>query len=165
MAELAGTGGPRLDETWYPPTWRGRPPSMPWTDWQVWQRYLISPHALYERYAYDALLPVQSPPASVTDPAMRKMWLENTGKRIDAIGRIGDAYTILEVRELATWQTLGQVLGYQTLAELHFPGDIWTRPVIVADAIAAGVEPAIRAQGVGLVLVPAPELAPATRPA
>jgi hypothetical protein len=127
---------------------------MPWGDWQIWQRYLISPHALYERYAYDVMIELVSPPAHVVDPGMRKMWIENNAKRMDAVGRRGEVLTILEVRDVASWQTLGQVLGYQTLAELHYPAEQWTRPVIVAGGVHAGVEPAIRAQGVGLVLVP-----------
>ncbi len=135
---------------------------MPWTDWQIWQRYLISPAALYERYAYDVLIDIVEAPAEITDPAMRRMWRENRGKRIDAVGRKADVLTVLEVRELATWQTLGQVLGYQTLVELHFPLEIWSRPMIICGAIAAGVEPAVRAQHVELIVVPAPAPVPAT---
>jgi hypothetical protein len=126
---------------------------MPWTDWQVWQRFLTSPAALFDRYAYDVLLAVGPPPAGVADPAMLKMWRENTSKRIDAVGKKGDVLTIIEVRELATWQTIGQVLGYQTLAELEFTDEHWSRPLILTGAVAPGVEPAIRAQHITLVVV------------
>ena len=138
---------------------------MPWGDWQIWQRYLVSPHALFDAYAYDVMIEVVSPPASEIDPRIRKMWVENNAKRMDAVGRRGDVLTILEVRDVASWQTLGQVLGYQVLAELHYPGERWSRPMIVAGGVHAGVEPAIRAQGVGLIVVPLPALAPAAAPA
>ena len=143
----------KIDDTWYPPSWRGRPASMPWSDWQIWQRWIVSELALYERYAYDVLLDVAPVPSTVIDPAMRRMWRENTAKRIDAVGRRGDASTIIEVRELATWQTIGQVLGYQTLAELQYSEELWTRPLIVTGGVALGVEPAIRAQHITLALV------------
>jgi len=138
---------------------------MPWGDWQIWQRYLVSPAALYDAYAYDIMIPIVSPPASVTDASMRKMWVENNAKRIDAVGRRGGVYTILEIRDIATWQTLGQVLGYQELARLHFPGDTWSPPVIIAGDVAAGLRPVLAAQGVALVLAPAPASSPAVAPA
>jgi len=127
---------------------------MPWTDYQIWQRFLLSSSALFDSYSYDVLLSIGAPPASVADPAMLRMWRENTSKRMDAVARKGDVLTIIEVRELATWQTIGQVLGYQTLAEREFADEHWSRPMIVTGGIAAGVEPAIHAQHITLIVLP-----------
>ena len=144
----------RLIETFYPPTWRGRPASMPWTDWQIWQRFLASSGALYDSYSYDVMLSAGEPAPLGTDAAMLKMWRENTAKRIDAVGKKAGVYTIIEVRDECTWQTLGQVLGYQALAELEFDGDTWSRPLIVCGTINTGIRPAITAQGINLLILP-----------
>lgn len=129
---------------------------MPWTDWLVWQRFLASPAALYDSYSYDVMLTTGAPAPPGTTPAMAKMWYENTAKRIDAVGKKADALTIIEVRDQCTWQTIGQVLGYQALAAQEFNDDLWTLPLIVCSTLNTGVEPALRAQHINFVLLPPP---------
>jgi len=137
----------------YPPTWRGRPPSMPWSDWQVWQRFLVSSYALYDAYAYDVeLVAPQSLPANLT-PQMQQMWLRNNAKRIDAIGERGGIRTLIEVRALATFQTIGQILGYQTLFPDAFPGVTISAPMIVCSSAADQIPKIAAAQGITLAIV------------
>lgn len=73
---------------------------------------------------------------------------------MDAVAKKGDALTIIEVRDLCTWQTLGQVLGYQTLAQDEFNDELWTRPLVVCSALNSGIEPALIAQRISYYVVP-----------
>lgn len=143
----------RLAETWYPPTWRGRPASMPWGDWQIWQRFVESPAALYDSYAYDVMIHIDAQIPPDLEENIRRMWLENTAKRVDVVARKAEILTVIEVRELTTWQTMGQVLGYQTLFAAAYAEEQLSPPMIVTGGVAAGIEPAIRAQNITLTIV------------
>ena len=106
-----------------------RPQGMVWEDWQAWEPWLRGPGQRWSEYAYDVELLTQPIPNGEADPAMIRMWLRNTAKRIDAVGRTAAGYTIFEARRRAGWSAIAQLLGYRDLWLMNFPalplGDLW----------------------------------------
>lgn len=125
----------RLDQ-WYPATWTRRPPGMVWEDWQPWAAWLLTTEAQAYEYAYDVELPVQTAPASETDPAMRRSFERSNARRIDAVGRIGGEYTIFEARRFTGWSAIAQLEGYKMLWPLFFPTDPTPELVLITERIA-----------------------------
>ena len=123
-------------DKFYPASWARRPPGMIWEDWQPWQSWLRSPEAQAYEYAYDVELPVHSAPASETDPALRRSFERSNARRIDAVGRIGDRYTIFEARRFTGWSAIAQLQGYALLWPLFHPNLPAPDLVLVTERIA-----------------------------
>jgi hypothetical protein len=131
-----------IDETnWQKPSWARKPPGMVWEDWQAWRPWLIGPGQRWPEYAYDIELLTQPFPTGETDPAMIKMWMRNTSKRIDAVARTAAGYTIFEARRIAGWSAVAQLLGYRDLWLINFPalplGDLWLITENIDDTVRA----------------------------
>ena len=75
---------------------------MVWEDWQPWQAWLRTDEAQRFEYAYDVELHINVAPASETDPAMRRSFERSNARRIDAVGRVDDRYTIFEARRTSS---------------------------------------------------------------
>lgn len=106
---------------WYPPSWARQPPGMPWDDWAAWQPFMQGPGAAWPEYAYNVRLAVGDPDEPPANVAALEMWRELTAKRIDALGRRGNRYTIFEARRISGWSAIAQLLGYRTLWQLNYP--------------------------------------------
>lgn len=105
----------------FPNTWNGRPQSMPVGDWVVWQRFLTKFRYDWPEYAYDVELEGSSQAAPDVDPTMRRTWARMIAKRIDVLAFRPAGVTIIEARTRATWQSLGQIIGYRYLLQKQQP--------------------------------------------
>lgn len=105
----------------YPANWVRKPPGMVWEDWQAWAPFLRDHGGNWSGYSYDVELYTQPMPATETDPAIIRMWLRNTAKRIDAVGWVDDRADIFEARRFAGWSAIAQLLGYRDLWNINFP--------------------------------------------
>lgn len=106
--------------------WRGadftrRPEGMLYDDWQPWQAWLKTPDAQTQLYAYNVRLSSGAAPSSIANPDDARLWQQLTDKRIDAVGRAADRFTIYEARRITGWSAIGQLLGYCQLWRLNFP--------------------------------------------
>ena len=126
---------------WHAPSWLRQPPGMVWEDWQAWEPWLRGPGQRWPAYAYDVELFTQPLPTQERDPGMIKMWLRNTAKRIDAVGRTPAGYNIFEARRRTGWSAIAQLLGYRDLWLINFPalplGDLWLITEEIDDATRA----------------------------
>lgn len=95
--------------------WRGKPPHMLPPDYPVWYAFLDKYGQLFERLYYDCLVggPLLSPEEK-KDP-MKRMWRDNTAKRIDAIAELPDSVWLIEVATYPGPRSLGQLMTYQAL--------------------------------------------------
>lgn len=121
--------------TWYPPNYTRRPEGMVYDDWIPWSAWLQTPAGQAQLYAYNVRLSAGTPPASITEQADRDLWQRLTDKRIDAVGRAVDRYTIYEARRRAGWSAIGQLLGYATLWRLNHPELALEHLVLITEAI------------------------------
>jgi len=107
--------------TWHPPIVARKPEGMVFDDWQPWQAYLATPEAQRRLYAYNVRLSGGAAPEILTNPADAEYWQQLTDKRIDAVGRALDRFTIYEARRITGWSAIGQLVGYCQLWKLNFP--------------------------------------------
>lgn len=126
---------------WYAASWARRPPGLVWEDWQAWQPWLQTEAGKKYEYAYDVELPVRSAPAEISDTAMRRSYERSNARRIDAVGRVGDVYTIFEARRFTGWSAIAQLQAYGQLWPLFFPEiktpALWLITERIADDIRA----------------------------
>lgn len=110
-----------ISDRWFPATFTRKPEGMVFDDWRPWSAFLRTPEAQDALYAYNVRLAAGDPPASITAPDDRRLWQQLTDKRIDAVGRRADRFTIYEARRRSGWSAIGQLIGYAQLWRLHFP--------------------------------------------
>ena len=125
-----------VDLQWYNAGWSRRPPGMVWEDWQPWSRWLLTPEAQKNVYAYDVEMAVRTAPASELDPAMRRSFERSNARRIDAVGRRDGQYVIFEARRFTGWSAIAQLQGYLMLWPLFFPDDPTPELILVTERIA-----------------------------
>lgn len=127
---------------------------MVWEDWQAWEPWLRGPGQRWPQYAYDIELLTQPMLTNEIDPGVIKMWLRNTAKRIDAVGRTAAGYTIFEARRRAGWSAIAQLLGYRDLWLINYPalplGELWLITEEIDDTVRAlGARHGVRTWAVG----------------
>lgn len=106
---------------WRAADWTRRPEGMLFDDWRPWQAWLKTEPARRQVYAYNVRLSAGEPPAHIAGDDDRRLWQQLTDKRIDAVGREIDRYTIYEARRITGWSAIGQLIGYCTLWRFNFP--------------------------------------------
>lgn len=128
-------------DQWRPPNTDRRPEGMPWEDWKAWQPWLLAVGTTWPEYAHDVELYTQPFPAGERDPAILRMWMRNTAKRIDAVGRRDSVHDIFEARNIAGWSAIAQLLGYRDLWLMNYPtlalGELWLITTRIDDATRA----------------------------
>ncbi|MGH8725791.1 MAG: hypothetical protein ACREU1_13105 [Burkholderiales bacterium] len=126
---------------WRAPDFARRPEGMVFDDWQPWQAWLKTLPAQRQLYAYNVRLSAGSPPAQILNPDDARLWQQLTDKRIDALGREAERFTIYEARRISGWSAIGQLLGYCELWPLNYP----TLPLEACVLVTERIDDAIRA--------------------
>jgi len=99
----------------YSPLWRGRPPHMLPEDVGIWNKFLDQNAHLFQRIYYDVRIGGIYPGPEYGDEKMRKMYYDNTAKRIDALGELEKELWIIEVALTPGLRATGQVMSYLAL--------------------------------------------------
>ena len=148
--ELLGVGMPSVYPVeWVPATFRGNYRHMAKRDAAVWERFLLLYTERFDAFAYDVALG-----GIPMEEHERQGWQYSTALKIDAIGRTGDAFWIIEVRPDATVSALGSALTYALVCERDevVPGPLL--PTVVCEYIQPDVRWACGKLGVQIVTVP-----------
>lgn len=90
-------------------------PHMAREDEPVWERWLALHQAEFLTFLYDIRVGSGAELPSGGDPKYDDMWRDLTRKRIDVIARRPGLDLIIEVKKIAGWTALGQILGYPVL--------------------------------------------------
>lgn len=106
----------------YLPSWRGKYPHMLPEDMPVWERFLDMNPTLFQRVYYDVRVGGVIPEPGFGDEKLRKMFWQNTAKRIDVLGEMEDEIWIIEVAARPGLRAVGQLNTYLALW--------WEDPVI-----------------------------------
>jgi hypothetical protein len=99
----------------FSPLWRGSYPHMLKEDMPVWNRFLDRNPALYDRIYYDVRVGGVMPGPEYGDEKMRRMFWQNTAKRIDALGETKDTLELIEVATRPGLRAVGQLQTYIAL--------------------------------------------------
>lgn len=123
----------------FPADWAGVPPAMPAGDLEVWRKFHPTAMRLWSSIAYDVEVRDGPWPIVSDDPAMQRMWMRNTARRIDAFCWANNVGTIIEVRHAAAWQSYGQLMGYTNLWRTSYPEIPVVAAWLVTDVIPADI--------------------------
>jgi hypothetical protein len=121
---------------------------MVFDDWRPWSAFLRTPEAQDALYAYNVRLAAGDPPDTITGAEDRHLWQTLTDKRIDAVGRRGDRYTIYEARRRSGWSAIGQLIGYAQMWRLNHPELELAELVLVTEQIDDAIRATAARQGI-----------------
>jgi len=125
---------------WVPATFRGHYRHMAKRDGEVWERFLLAYADRFDGFAYDVALGGVVFDGMPMEDHERQGWQYSTALKIDAIGREGDRYWVIEVRPDAHVSALGAALTYSMICERDdvLPGPLV--PTIVCQSIQPDVK-------------------------
>lgn len=129
------------------------PPAFEKIEVEIWKRFLDGYGDSYAGFHYNVKLGEDRVITVEMDEALRKMASELALKRIDAVGKRGSTWDLIEVRRHAGLGALGQLLGYETLW-LAYSGGL--RPytlTIVTDYMDIDTQLAVRERGASIFIV------------
>ena len=132
----------------FSPLWRGTYPHMLPEDRPIWNSFLDKNEALFERIYYDVRVGGVYPGPELGDEKMRKMFYDNTAKRIDALAELKDEIWIIEVASRPGLRATGQLLTYLALwwedPKINKP----VKPILVAENVDEDLQKALTLYGV-----------------
>jgi len=135
----------------FTPDWRGWPPHMVANERSLLFWYLSNVANDITQIWYDvpfdgedAATAHYPAAAQILSPTMLRTWYTLNARRADAITYDTDKYRILELRDKADAQTLGETLIYQRLAVDEWPELRWDAPAIISRGYAPGTVRAAR---------------------
>lgn len=127
-------------------------PHMMENDVPLFAAFILSDYAsLYQRWQFDLHVGQGHLVGPSFDPVDIALALEVTRLRIDAVGWIGSAPSIFEVKPQAGLGALGQVLGYEYFFYKEF--QIMPRLGIITDDTTPDLRELYAAKGVNLYIV------------
>lgn len=91
----------------------------------ILQAWLKLHESEYDRFDYNVRVGQGTDPGPTYEPGIRKMAIDNTKKRIDAVAYKGNQATLIEVKDRAQLSAVGQLVGYSHL----YPMDHTDEPV------------------------------------
>jgi hypothetical protein len=139
--------------TLWPAEMARTPPSFERIENEIWQRFIDGYGDSYEGFYYNVKIGEDRfPGIEVLDP-YQKMQQEIALKKIDAVGKRGATWDIIEVRRHAGAGTLGQLLTYETLW-LAYSGPLKPYTLtIVTDYMDIDTQLAVRARDASIFIV------------
>jgi hypothetical protein len=139
---------------WVAATFRGNYRHMAKRDAEVWERFLVLYTERFDAFAYDVALGGVVFDGVPMEDHERQGWQYSTALKIDAIGRSGETYWIIEVRPDATVSALGAALTYALVVERDevVPGPVL--PTVVCQYMQPDVRWACDKLGVQVITVP-----------
>lgn len=146
----------------FDPRWRGSPPHLVPAERLLMFWYLDNQRPQPDEIWYDTPLDGEDPrtaqypgAAAILDPTELRTWYTLTARRADAIERTGETYRVIELRDRAGMQTLGEAAAYSRLAAAEWPQFTWSAPVVVARIYDNGIRATMRQ--LGFLALSAPE--------
>lgn len=110
-------------------------PHMMPEDEPVWERWLTANHAPGQDYAYDVKVGESiTTPQDMPEPYAGMSHMLSK-KRIDVIITYADRVVVAEVKRLAGWTAIGQLLGYPLLFSQEYEVDIPVSGLLIAESL------------------------------
>lgn len=133
--------------------WQGVPPGMPSGDYLIWLRFAERAAALYDQLYFNVRVGEPVPVAEDLPPEIKAMAVALSRRRIDVVGEKGSDWSLVELKQDAGAEALGQILLYKALW-LSDPPD--SRPVdlsIVTNSFNKDMNIACKAYDVEFIVV------------
>lgn len=124
-------------------------------DAELMQEFLDAGLETYDHIDYDVHVGNGRDPGPEFDDNMRRMAIQLSQRRIDAVAHRPGHIDIIEITLEAGLTALGQLMVYPALYLKAFPTTIPIRSVLVARAFSTDVEDMYKQQGIAIFLFPA----------
>jgi hypothetical protein len=122
----------------------------------VWERFLASESQRFTSFDYDVRVGDGRDPGPNYPDNIRRMAIQLSQRRIDAIGHAPNHIAIIEVTVVAGIKAFGQCKIYPILYKLAHPDHPPIKVLLVAERLGTDVEPAFTPSEVSVLLFPAP---------
>jgi hypothetical protein len=109
----------------------------------------------YDRFDYNVRLGDGFDPGPTFEPNIRDMAIQNTQKRVDAVGYKGSTATLIEVKDRAGFSAIGQIVGYDALWRKANPAAPEPKLLLVCNRFAPDILPVLERQGIEINVVAA----------
>ncbi|SRR5712692_3941272 len=116
----------------------------------IFYRWLELHPTEYDRFDFDMRIGQGEDPGPTFDQKLRDMWLHNTRLRLDAVGYVGAAPTILEVKDDAGPAAVGQLLTYGKIWTVEQRSAIPPKLRLVCRTFSGNILPIVRDAGITL---------------
>jgi hypothetical protein len=123
-------------------------------DIKVWRRFLASDANIYQRFDYDVRVGDGRDAGPNYPPEIRKMSLDLSKRRIDAVAHSRNDITIIELSVEAGLTQVGQLTAYPTLYRQTFKYTGTLKTLLVAQALKTDVLQVLLAQQIPYILIP-----------
>ena len=112
-------------------------------DIDIWEEFLAAFGSDYSHFDYDVRVGVGRDPGQIVIPKYRKLGIDLSKRRIDAVGFRSSGIDIIEITRYADLKALGQLMTYPDLYRKTFVRAEKLRPVLVCREIAPDLDSAI----------------------
>jgi hypothetical protein len=137
-----------------------RYPHMMPEDVPVWDRWLQSQVPDWTEILYDVKVGRGvDTPEDYPEP-YASMAAVLSKKRIDAVLVYPDQHIIVEVKKLADWKAIGQLMGYPVLYERYLEPGVPIIPLLIAESLTLDLQDILEYYDLPYVLVPPIETTP-----
>jgi hypothetical protein len=124
-------------------------------DIDLWEEFLAKFGHLYTNFDYDVRVGEGRDPGPVVADKYRKMGIDLSKRRIDAVGFTNNSIDIIEITLYADLKALGQLLTYPDLYRTTFNSTYKPEPVLVCREIAPDISQAIFKNNITVRIFPA----------
>lgn len=112
-------------------------------DIALWDRFLTANPNRFEELYYDIRVGDGRDPGQDYAPNIRRMAIDLSQRRIDAIGITPDEIYIIEISTRPGLKALGQLMAYPTLYAQKYPTNKALRPLLVCEDLEADIRPVL----------------------
>jgi hypothetical protein len=109
----------------------------------------------YDRFDFNYRVGTGFDPGPSISASIRQMAIDNSKKRIDAVGYQGNSVTLIEVKDRAGFSAVGQLVGYLHLWQVEHPTDAAPRLLLVVNRTQQDIGLVAARAGIALELVEA----------
>lgn len=143
------------------PNWRGSAPHLVPAEQLLMYWYLDTVHPTPDEIWYDVPMDGADPRiAQYTDarqilnPTEMRIWYTLTARRADAIQRAGAEYRVVELRDRAGMQTIGEATSYSQHARAEWPYLNWAAPLVISRIYERGIRDTMSQLGIETLSAP-----------
>lgn len=109
----------------------------------------------FDRFDYNVRIGTGFDPGPTVSDSIRQMAIQNSQKRIDAVGYKGTDVTLIEVKDRAGFSAVGQLVGYLHMWQAAHPEQAKPRLLLVANRLQDDIPLVAAGAGIEIDLVEA----------
>jgi len=113
-------------------------------DIDVWIQFLAEHSSEYQYFDYDVRIGDGRDPGTLVEEKYRRMAIQLSQRRIDAVGHAGDHLDIIEITVDAGIHAIGQLQTYPLLYQQTYRPGLPLRPVLVCRTISPDIVGSLR---------------------